>query len=346
MKSFILLTAALAAAEPSSACPQPRYETAMREAAAQVRAMTPAEAEGALKALRAARGADGLQGRLGYASLLAVRAQGHGIESGVYCDEAPTASDPIGDRWVGVTTSEGRRFRLDLFVQNGRPDPADIVEIGSWDGDPNSDLTQAVFGGQTAFNELWYKFKGKLMSLAGHPYRYGGTDCAWLPHAALNSLPGMCSRARSYFDHDSACFTRCDAGPYLPGDVVLLGRSEPDHWVVLSEVNDPRRANSPANKIIDQSSDCGGHCGERPMRPNLVARSVYACARPRALAAAFKADASARAAMEASYRNRPVAAGFGGTLATAEGAARSLSPESFSPQTSTLEAVPASYSER
>jgi len=320
MNTITFLLAGLAAAEASFACPNPRHEPAMREAVAKVRAMTPAEAGEALESLRGTRGAAGLDGRLGYGSLLVVRAQGHQVEGGVYCDETPTAADPIGDRWVGVATTEGRRFRLDLHVATGWPDPADIQELGGWEGDPKSVVSAASFSGQGAFTDLWSVLKSKLMSLAGRPYVFGGTDCAWLPHAALNSLPGTCSRARSYFDHDSACFTRCDAGPYLPGDLILMGRSEPDHWVVLSEVNDQRRANSPANKIIDQSSDCGGHCGEGPVRPNLAARRVFACARPKALAAAAAADdAASRDRIIAERRSDKVVAA---ALVSAESLAR------------------------
>ena len=320
MNTIIFLVAGLAAAETSFACPQPRYESAMREAAAQARAMTPAEAGEALKALRGTRGADGLDGRLGYGSLLAVRAQGHQVEGGVYCEEAPTEADPIGDRWIGVATTDGRRFRLDLYAGTGRPDPINIQDLGASEAGPKDAVSPASFSGQGAFTDLWSAFKSKLMSLAGRPYVFGGTDCAWLPHAALNSLPGTCSRARSYFDHDSACFTRCDAGPYLPGDLILMGHSEPDHWVVLSEVNDPRRANSPANKIIDQSSDCGGHCGENNVRPNLAARRVFACARPKALAAAAAADAVASRdrLIEARRSDKVIAA----ALSSAESLAR------------------------
>lgn len=99
-----------------------------------------------------------------------------------------------------------------------------------------------------------------------------------------------------------------------------MGRSEPDHWVVLSEVNDQRRANSPANKIIDQSSDCGGFCGEGQVRPNLAARRVFACARPKALAAAAAADdAASRDRIIAARRSDKVVAA---ALVSAESLAR------------------------
>lgn len=306
---ILLLASAAFAAEPSFKCSAPRFEAGMASALRQVRALSPEEAAVKLAELKAVKGADGADGRLGYGSFLAVRAAGLAPESGVYCDEAPDAGDPLGDRWIGVTAEGGRRFRLDL-AGTARPDPSDIQEMGALD-EPGG-FSLASFSGDGAFSSLWGAFKRKLMGLAGRPYVFGGTDCAWLPHAALNSLPGMCSRARSYFDKDSACFTRCDQGPYLPGDLILMGRAEPDHWVVLSEVNDQSRANSPRNKIIDQSSDCGGFCGEGAVRPNLAERRVYACARPKALAEAHAADGASRSArqplIESSRADRIVAA--------------------------------------
>lgn len=300
------------AADSSFTCPQPRFESGMAAALRTVRALSPEAAASALAELRSVRGAEGLDGRLGYGALLAVRAKGFAVEGGVYCDEPPSAADPLGDRWIGVSAEGGRRFRLDL-AGTARPNPADVQELGALD-DAAPVALAALSEAGGAFAGAWGAFKRKLMSLAGRPYVFGGTDCAWLPHAALNSTPGMCSRARSYFDKDPACFTRCDQGPYLPGDLILMGRAEPDHWVVLSEVNDQTRANSPSNKIIDQSSDCGGFCGEGAVRPNLAERRVYACARPKALAEAYAADDVARRArqplIESSRADRIVAASF------------------------------------
>lgn len=290
--SLLLLASGAHAAEPAFHCPNPRFEAGMSAALGQVRRLTREAAAVTLAELKAVGGAGGSDGRLGYGALLAVRAKGYAVEGGVYCDEPPSAADPLGDRWIGVWAEGGRRFRLDL-AGPVRPDPADVQELGTLNGAASFSLAALPEAGG-AFAGVWGAFKSKLMSLAGRPYVYGGTDCAWLPHAALNSLPGMCSRARSYFDHDTACFTRCDAGPYLPGDLILMGRAEPDHWVVLSEVNDQSRANAPRNRIIDQSSDCGGFCGEGAVRPNLAERRVYACARPKALAAAYAADDVAR----------------------------------------------------
>lgn len=133
----------------------------------------------------------------------------------------------------------------------------------------------------------WLAFKDALFYLKGSPYVFGGTDCSWLVDAALKVAgSGFCSYRRPSFEEDDECFERCDAGPYQSGDVVLLGKhgaGDGDHWVVLSNVNDPRVANSPENTIIDQSSDCGGFCGEAPVRDNLAARKVFACSRPRPL---------------------------------------------------------------
>lgn len=313
--SILLLAFTASAAEPSFRCPNPKFESGMASALRRVQALSPEEAAAKLLELKGVKGADGVDGRLGYGAFLAVRAGGLALDGGVYCDEAPKAGDPLGDRWIGVSAEGGRRFRLDL-AGAARPDPSDIQELGALD--EAGAFSLASFSGNGAFAGLWGAFKRKLMSLAGRPYVFGGTDCAWLPHAALNSLPGMCSRARSYFDKDDACFTRCDQGPFLPGDLILMGRSEPDHWVVLSEVNDQSRANSPSNKIIDQSSDCGGFCGEGAVRPNLAERRVYACARPKALAEAHAADGVARRArtplIESSRADRIVAS----SLDTAE----------------------------
>ncbi|TBR20052.1 hypothetical protein EPO15_13665 [bacterium] len=308
---FLLSASAAFAAQTSFSCPQPRFESGMAAALREVQSLSPEAAASRLAELGSVRGAEGVEGRLGYGALLAVRAKGFGVEGGVYCDEPPSPEDPLGDRWIGVSAEGGRRFRLDL-AGSPHPVPSQIQELGASDDVQPFSLASAAGGG--AFAGLWGRFKEKLMSLAGRPYVYGGTDCAWLPHAALNSLPGMCSRARSYFDKDSACFTRCDQGPYLPGDLILMGRAEPDHWVVLSEVNDQSRANSPRNKIIDQSSDCGGFCGEGAVRPNLAERRVYACARPKALAEAYAADDAARRTrqplIESSRAERIVAASF------------------------------------
>lgn len=294
MNALLLLAAGTAWAASSFECPHPRYEDGMAAATREVEALTPEEAGRALARLKERSGAEGADGRLGFGALLAVRAQGVELSGGVYCDDPPNAADPIGDRWIGVEAKDGRRYRLDLVTPGGKVDPSAVQELGAFaaeDGAAQFASYQIEGGG--AFLGLWQAFKKRLFSLAGRPYVFGGTDCAWLPHAALNSTPGMCSRGRSYFDQDSACFTRCDAGPYLPGDLILMGRSEPDHWVILSEVADQSRANSPRNKIIDQSSDCGGFCGEAAVRPNLAERRVYACARPKALARAYAADMAA-----------------------------------------------------
>ena len=289
----------------------------MREAVAQARAMTPPR-RAKLKALRGTRGR---RGSMGGSATAPCSPRAQGIRSRrVLLRRGADRSRPHRRSLDRRRDDDGRRFRLDLYAGTGRPDPINIQDLGASEAGPKDAVSPASFSGQGAFTDLWSAFKSKLMSLAGRPYVFGGTDCAWLPHAALNSLPGTCSRARSYFDHDSACFTRCDAGPYLPGDLILMGHSEPDHWVVLSEVNDPRRANSPANKIIDQSSDCGGHCGENNVRPNLAARRVFACARPKALAAAAAADAVASRdrLIEARRSDKVIAA----ALSSAESLAR------------------------
>lgn len=118
----------------------------------------------------------------------------------------------------------------------------------------------------------------------------GGIDCS-------NSIRMAYARigvrmAGSQADQD-ANFTRCTGG-VKPGDHLLLAKPgrEPDHWVTLVKVNNASVGNSSSNVIVDVSSDCNGLCPVQHVRSNLAPgrRSVYACARLKALDQARRAE--------------------------------------------------------
>lgn len=61
----------------------------------------------------------GLAAHLGVAALLALRSQGLGLHSAVYCDDPAKAGKPYGDRWIGVRLDNASQFVFELAHQGG-----------------------------------------------------------------------------------------------------------------------------------------------------------------------------------------------------------------------------------
>lgn len=139
-------------------------------------------------------------------------------------------------------------------------------------------------------SQFFDKFKS---CSAGASYSLGASSCnssidcsnVILRAYQMQSLPIVSNQT----DQDPN-FVACKAGDYKAGDHLLLGYScsDPDHWVTLYKVNNRDDGNSPANVIIDVSSDCNGLCPTAPVRSNLAARVVCACARHKSFEAAWK----------------------------------------------------------
>lgn len=117
-------------------------------------------------------------------------------------------------------------------------------------------------------------------------YTRAVTDCS--------GFLGQAHRSAGYrvtffqFDWDPLNFAGC-TGQLRAGDVLLLGYPgrQPDHWVMMADIRDPRgQFNSPENIIMDVSSDYVDgkpyYNGPLSRRKNLLARKVYACRRHRA----------------------------------------------------------------